>query len=132
MVPRYDRFVDETGPESDRLRRWLEWPDDEIGAAAAAMSEELGAATYCRVHKDGRVTGGLKYHEGRMAALAEARRLARGPGNVKVALSPFGRAGWSSQRRRAAEPASPPWVSYATGGFEAADQTLEAFTRMGE
>lgn len=96
------------------------------------MREELNGATYCRDHKDGRVTGGLKYHEGKMAALAEARRLARGPGDLRAALPSF-RNRWLAEfeRRREAEPPSPPWVAYATGGLEAADQTLDAFTRIG-
>jgi hypothetical protein len=114
--------MDQTGVDPARFARWISWLDDQIEASAESMRSELGGATACRVHKDGRVTGGMKYQEGRMAAFAEARRLgASGSDDLSDALATFERR-WLDEleHRASAEQPSRPWVAYATGGAEAA------------
>ena len=114
------------------LGRWQAWLDGEIQVEAATMEAELGGEMSCRIHKDGRVTGGLKYHEGKMNAYAEARRLSLDPANLDANMAAF-RKRWADEleRRKTTEPSSPPWIAYATGGLEAADRTLAALKTGG-
>ena len=96
--------------------------DRLIAEAARTIEAETGSATACTLHRDGRVTGGLKYAEGRLVALREIQRaLAAGD-----PVEPI-RSRWQDEhdRRRAADLPSPPWVSYATGGLEAVTEVLE-------
>lgn len=106
------------------IERWIAFLDGEIALAAATMTVELGDESMCTVHKDGRVTGGLKYQEGRLHALAEARRLA-GSDDLDSALQGLV-ARWQTEldRRRGSESPSLPWVAYATGGVEAVEKAV--------
>lgn len=115
---------------ASRTSDWLAYLEEEMAAAAAAMESELGERSLCTVHRDGRVTGGLKYQEGRLNALAEARRLARHPSDIGAALAAQ-KQKWGDEldRRRNASPPSMTWVSYATGGVDATEDALEAFHR---
>lgn len=114
-------------PESS----WEEWLDAEIETAATALGNELGEFSACTVHKDGRVTGGMKYYEGRMTAFAEARRASRGDQELEQALTVLART-WAAEleKRKGATDPSPPWVAYATGGAEALDEVLDEFARL--
>ena len=105
---------------------WVTWLDSEIEATAHAITTETGGSSVCRVHKDGRVTGGLKYHEGRLVALNEVRRLAHRAHDLPTALDDL-EDHWTAELdvRRTAEHASPPWVAYATGGVEAIELATE-------
>ena len=96
------------------------WLEAQIELAAAAMAEDLGEHSVCTVHKDGRVTGGLKYLEGRMAALAAMRRaIAAGESTSEVVAA--ANAHWYAdfETRTSGSSTSPLWVSYATGGLDA-------------
>lgn len=107
----------------------VDWLETQIADAAGAMSQELGDRSVCTVHKDGRVTGGLKYQEGRMSAFAAMRRaLVRGEQATEVLAAADER--WSAEfeARRRASPSSPTWASYATGGRDA---VREARKRLG-
>lgn len=107
---------------------WLAHLEEEMDAAAAAMEGELGEQSMCSVHRDGRVTGGLKYQEGRLTAVAEAIRVARGSSDIEAELvAQLQR--WSDEldRRRAASPPSMAWVAYASGGVDASEDALRAF-----
>lgn len=114
-----------------RTEHWLAYLEREMAAAAAAMEGELGADSMCTVHKDGRVTGGLKYQEGRLSAFAEARRLARARSDIEAALAAQLEK-WSDEleRRRTASPPSMAWVAYATGGVEASREAREKLRSM--
>ena len=107
---------------------WVTWLDSEIETAAHAITTETGGSSVCRVHKDGRVTGGLKYQEGRLVALNEVRRLAHRSASTDLAGALDDLEGhWTAELdvRRTAEHASPPWVAYATGGVEAIELATE-------
>ena len=105
---------------------WVTWLDSEIESAAYAITSEAGGSSVCRVHKDGRVTGGLKYQEGRLVALNGVRRLAHRNDDLSTALDDL-EEHWTAEldARRAEEHASPPWVAYATGGVEAIELATE-------
>jgi hypothetical protein len=120
------------GVDDLRLQRWMAWLDARIDDEARAMSQGLGDSTTCRVHKDGRVTGGLKYTEGRLAAFAEARRLGRDSHHLEDSLAAFVLTWREELERRTNEtPTSMPWVAYATGGAEAAELAVAAFDEPG-
>jgi hypothetical protein len=102
--------------------------DARVAAAAAAIEAEAGGATVCTLHRDGRVTGGLKYHEGRLIAFREASRAVAAAATAAEARHHLGaiHSRWQEEfehRRDAAAP-SPPWVAYATGGLDAAGEAL--------
>lgn len=120
-----DDAHDGLGPTG--TEHWMAYLEAEIAAAATAMEGELGADSMCTVHKDGRVTGGLKYREGRLSAFAEARRLARARSDIEAALTAQLQR-WSDEleRHRTSSPPSMAWVAYATGGFDASREALEA------
>lgn len=115
------------GPGPTGTEHWKAFLEGEMTAAAAAMEGELGADSMCTVHRDGRVTGGLKYQEGRLSAFAEARRLARAPSDIEAALTAQLQR-WSDEfeRRRTSSTRSMAWVAYATGGLDASREALEA------
>lgn len=127
----YDRAVRPHALQAEAVTRWVHWLDGMISTSAAAMQAELGDQTACRVHRDGRVTGGLKFHEGRMTAFAEARRMARVADQLDDAYLTDYRERWERElehRISAARP-SPPWVAYATGAAEAAAEAEVAWRR---
>lgn len=97
-----------------------DWLESQIELAARTMSQELGGDSVCTIHKDGRVTGGLKYQEGRMSALAEVRRRLRQTLSFGQAIDEA-EASWLAEfeRRKSSQPPSPLWASYATGGLDA-------------
>lgn len=97
------------------------------------MEVELGGFSSCTLHKDGRVTGGLKYHEGRMAAFAEARRIVSGTDDPETGLQDYAKR-WREEleRRKGAEQPSPSWVAYATGGAEAAMESVAQLSRAAQ
>lgn len=104
----------------------VDWLDSQIELAAGVMGRELGSDSACTVHKDGRVTGGLKYQEGRMSALAAVRRSVVG-GEPPAEVLASAEAHWAAdfETRRIASPSSPMWVSYATGGLDAVREARE-------
>ena len=106
----------------------LGWLDEAMALAARTMDAESGGLSACTVHKDGRVTGGFKYQEGRLAALAEVERLARAGRMTSETLGAIGET-WEREleQRRVSEPSSPMWVAYTTGGREAMREAVGRF-----
>lgn len=108
------------------------WSARLAGARAVAERElaaQLGSATLCRIHTDGRVTGGAKYAEGRLVALADLQRRLRGTeaGNpVAVWASELRRWADDLERLRAQDRPALPWLAYRQGGVDA----LEEFAPM--
>lgn len=99
--------------------------DELIAATESALRAEMGAATSCEIHKDGRVTGGMKYLEGKLVAFMRIRRLLAGDGAGGGAVAAAEEVtSWEAEwRRRTQAPnPSPPWVAYATGGLDAAKE----------
>lgn len=91
-----------------------------------AMQVRLGYQTLCEIHKDGRVTGGLKYDEGQLVMLSGLlRRLKRAPDAQTPAdfqrLLQEEHDHWErglTARRSQAQP-SLPWIAYYQGGVDA-------------
>lgn len=111
-MPHIDTLLDQL----DTLRRECE----------AAMLDYTGSATMCQIHKDGRVTGGLKYQEGRLVVLGsvirQIRQLAQDDSlpDLLDGLLTAEAARWSAQlaRYQAAERPAIIWVAYSQGGLD--------------
>ncbi len=92
----------------------------------AKMLAQVGEASICQLHKDGRVTGGLKYLEGRLVALSElTRSLKQSSGDdllsaLPALLDSF-HDKWQRQltQHQSTRPSSMPWVAYCQGGLDA-------------
>lgn len=107
------------------VRDTLERVDELIAATESALRTEMGTATSCEIHKDGRVTGGMKYLEGKLIAFTRVRRVLTRAGAGGEAAAVLGElASWHAEWRLRTEVPnpSPPWVAYATGGLDAAKQ----------
>lgn len=104
-----------------------------MAEAEHAMSSQLGEGSACQVHKDGRVTGGMKYAEGKLIALNDLRRkLGAATEMDDVVLREILDAelarwqrGLESQRRRP-KPAMP-WLAYYQGGIDALEALRQAW-----
>lgn len=98
--------------------------------AERALAAALGDSTVCRIHRDGRVTGGAKYAEGRLVALADLQRRLRGSAPAEFdSLARSALQMWNEElaRQRALPTPSLPWVAYRQGGCDAlADVVGEA------
>ena len=98
-----------------------------VAAAAADYEAQLGGRAACTVHRSGRVTGGITYFEGRLVALREALRIVERAtaDEIRPQLTAL-RDRWAEdlERRRTSRVNTPPWVAYATGGFDAAGEAL--------
>lgn len=90
----------------------------------ASMKAHMGSQTMCEIHKDGSVSGGLKYDEGRLVVLGDMLRWLR-------EVDPFtdeavraylaeqaARWGKLLARHTGAERPSMPWVAYSQGGAD--------------
>ncbi len=92
-----------------------------LAQAEAAYLREAGGETVCTLHKDGRVSGGLKYEEGRVVALRDLQRALKRvtPDGASTTLGDE-LTRWEADlahQRAAARPL--PWVAYAQGGVDA-------------
>jgi hypothetical protein len=98
-----------------------------IADAEGAYTAALGGEAACTIHRDGRVTGGMTYHEGRLVALREISRLLErsGPATWHDEIAGV-RDRWTAdlETRQASRVNTPPWIAYATGGHDAAVEAL--------
>lgn len=96
----------------------------------SAMRDHMGGGTMCQVHKDGRVSGGLKYEEGRLVAFGNVRRALKrlsptadeSPALAEILTSEA--AAWQAQLTRHQSAAKPAmmWLAYSQGGADAVAQ----------
>ncbi len=102
-----------------------DWAARLVAARAVAERElaaQLGSDTLCRIHTDGRVTGGAKYAEGRLVALADLQRRLRSAAaddSVSVWASELRRWADDLDRLRAQDRPALPWLAYRQGGVDA-------------
>ena len=94
--------------------------DRLLREAERDMAAVAGDTAVCVFTKAGRAVPGLKYHEGRRAALGDvarrSRRTEREPVDVATELLPT----WESDLRRLTEKAAgPAWIAYTQGGIDA-------------
>ena len=104
-------------PQLDRL----------LEAAKAGLDEAAGGGAVCAFTKAGTPVPGIKYHEGRWAALNEvARRYRRDPKDPATAAHEISDA-WSADLERLTQrDAGPDWIAYRQGGLDALADLLSA------
>lgn len=99
--------------------------DAQIAAAERALLAATGGQNICRLDREGRATGGVKYDEGRLVALRAAQRLLRSgdPAQATAALRHL-HAQWRAdlQAHQRRERPALPWIAYAQGGVDALKQ----------
>jgi len=94
--------------------------EDRVEATADRISRDLGDDTACTVHRDGRVTGGLKYLEGRLIAYRDLRNaLVADPERATAEVLGEHTARWRAELDRHAGRGATQWAAYATGGLDA-------------
>ncbi len=89
-----------------------------------SLRTHMGSQTMCQLHKDGRVSGGLKYDEGRLVVVRAAMRKLRS--SDEPALEDE-LAKWQQQldRYQNQEPRSMPWIAYSQGGVDTLKQLIQ-------
>lgn len=99
--------------------------DQQIDLVEQAYKVHTGNQTACQLHKDGRVTGGLKYDEGRLVALMDLRRSVRkaeliGDSNLASTIeAEIDRWRRDLHRYQTAQRPSLSWIAYSQGGVDA-------------
>jgi hypothetical protein len=98
--------------------------DAAIQVAEQRFAQSTGGENVCNLARDGRVTGGVKYDEGRLVALVTLRRRLRSEADAAQALLADELAVWSralaEQQQRT--PPAIPWLAYRQGGVDALEQ----------
>jgi hypothetical protein len=96
---------------------------DRVEATARRLEDDLSGATACTLQRDGRVTGGVKYHEGRLVSYrALARTLGETPDDRVPEVLAEHAARWRADLERHAGRGATQWAAYATGGLDAATE----------
>lgn len=88
--------------------------------ARAGLQGAAGGAAVCAFTRAGTPVPGIKYHEGRWAALTEVDRRCRRTQEDTLAVAAGIRADWADQLERLrARQAGPDWIAYREGGLDA-------------
>lgn len=109
--------------------------DEMITRAEESYRSQAGDASFCQVQKDGRVTGGMKYEEGRLVALHWIQRKAaayREEGTAAYAAAVGAeRQAWLAALAavQAKTPPAVTWIAYRQGGVDALTWALEVLQR---
>lgn len=97
--------------------------EDRVEATADRLAGELGGASACTLHRDGRVTGGMKYHEGRLVSYRDLiTALRQVPERPVAEVLAEHTARWRSELDRHSGRGPTQWAAYATGGLDAATE----------
>ena len=96
--------------------------DDLLAIASRSLDTSTGGAAMCTFTKAGIAVPGMKYAEGRWAALREVRRSTSTTASVRVATAAT-RATWHAALEKArAQAAGADWIAYRSGGIDALDE----------
>jgi hypothetical protein len=103
---------------------FVEQLDAAIRVAEQRFAQATGGENVCNLAHNGRVTGGVKYDEGRLVALVTLRRRLRSEAGDAQAVLADELAVWSralaDQQQRT--PPAIPWLAYRQGGVDALEQ----------
>ncbi len=94
----------------------------KIEEVEKAYQSQSGGEGVCQLHKDGRVSGGLKFEEGRLVALLWARRQILPENSPEyLGLLKTEIRNWQNELQALQQKQSPslPWLAYRQGGLEA-------------
>ncbi|WP_041454582.1 hypothetical protein [Anaerolinea thermophila] len=111
------------------IARLIERIQQKIAEVESLYQRQSGGASFCQVQRDGRVTGGLKYEEGRMVALHFARRALQQRGEAGLADIEEEEQTWlKALADLQAKPSLPMlWLAYRQGGVDAFHWLREQF-----
>lgn len=99
--------------------------DDRLAAVEAELTAAAGDVSLCTISRSGGPVDGIKYLEGRMAALAEARRATRHEPESDLALVASIASAWRDQLAAVRErDAGRGWIAYRAGGVDELDDLL--------
>lgn len=98
----------------------LEWLATQEQEAESTLQAQLGNQTWCEIHTDGRVTGGLKYEEGRLVVVRTLHRQLKGGEEDAQTIIGALLTQWQQQldHHSQQKPSSMPWVAYSQGGVD--------------
>lgn len=102
----------------------LEYLSAQIEQARRHFEAQLGEASVCAVTKEGRITGGIKYAEGRLIALRNLERRLRAGEPLEAAVAAEV-AYWQALYEQRTAIA---WRAYAQGGRDACAECLSALS----
>ena len=101
--------------------------DRLLEAAAAGLDEMAGGGAVCAFTKAGTPVPGIKYHEGRWAALNEVARRCRRDSQDAATVALEITEAWSADLERLTQrDAGPDWIAYRHGGLDALADLLTA------
>lgn len=109
-------------PRQLARRQLLVWLDGQISTVEKSYLAQTGGEAVCQLHKDGRVTGGLKYDEGQLVALRAVRRalLDANDLNAFAAEMTAMQSAWRAELDNHQQRKRPlPWLAYSQGGLDA-------------
>lgn len=106
------------------LEEFLAFLDGQAAQAAATMAAATDGASLCSISRTGARVPGVKYPEGRWAALRALRRAARGTAEVPAAIAAL-RQEWVQDLSLRQERAEENWIAYRLGGVDALDEAGE-------
>lgn len=99
--------------------------DDWAAAAAESMAAATQGASLCSISRSGQQVPGVKYPEGRWAALRELSRALRGSTvDVGVVLAHL-RQSWAKDLTRSQVVRQENWIHYRLGGVDALEEVAE-------
>jgi len=91
-----------------------------VAEAAAGLDAAARGVPVCVATKSGRPAPGVKYHEGRWAALTEVERRCRRTSEDVLTVADAVRRSWADELLRLTEGAAgADWIAYREGGTDA-------------
>lgn len=114
------------------------WLAQRIAAAERSLTDQTGGTNVCRLQQDGRVTGGMKYDEGRLVALNTIRRRLvaeeeEGSATNQRATVVNDLTEWREALRvqQVRERPAIQWVAYRQGGVDALEELIAVIDGVG-
>jgi hypothetical protein len=99
--------------------------DQMLAVAKTGLYEAAGGGAVCAFTKSGTPVPGIKYHEGRWAALHEVSgQCADGTHDAATAALDISRRWSADLEKRILHGAGPDWIAYRHGGLDALTELL--------
>ncbi len=102
-----------------------------IAEAANLMQERSGGQAVCTFTKAGQAVPGLKYAEGRWAALREVQHNTRSGAELAEVVATAAAAWGTHLDRLEARSAGADWIAYRSGGTDALTELSDTLRREG-
>lgn len=99
--------------------------DARAEAAAAAMTSATDGASLCSVSRTGQRIPGVKYPEGRWAAMRALRRALQRDDRGEVETVAALRAEWAEDLAARRASGQENWIAYRLGGVDALDEVAD-------